>query len=240
VGEQPDDQAALVDHGLDLVGEAVFAGVFVELFLQRRELFLFDRRLRRVRLLDVQGFDRRVRFFFGRFGAPVGDDRAAAAEDVGAERLLQRLFQSLEFGDVDGRDREEHDEERQQQRDHVGVGEEPALGAAAALLAAVVAAPRLLAAPSVGGGTHQAAAFSGSAFGAAALGGAPAALSAAVLRSSGGTKASSLSATTRGLSPAWIASRPSIVSSRSEVSASAMWCSFEAAGRKIPLAEPTP
>jgi hypothetical protein len=41
VGEQPDDQAAGVDRGLDRAGEAVAAGVGVEALLQPAELVLF-------------------------------------------------------------------------------------------------------------------------------------------------------------------------------------------------------
>ena len=37
VGEHPDDEPAAVDHGLDVVGEAVFLGVGVELLLERGE-----------------------------------------------------------------------------------------------------------------------------------------------------------------------------------------------------------
>ncbi len=42
---------------------------------------------------------------------------------------LQRLLQGLELGDVDRGDREQHHEQRHQKRDHVGVGQQPALGA---------------------------------------------------------------------------------------------------------------
>ncbi len=70
--------------------------------------------------------------------APWLRDRFAAGQDVAGEGRLQRLLQRLVLGDVDRGDREQDHEQRHQQRDHVGVGQQPAL--VALLLGASVAA----------------------------------------------------------------------------------------------------
>src|SRR5205085_6803786 len=94
------------------------------------------------------------------------------------------LRQDGELLGVDLRARVEHDEEDQQQRDQVGVGDEPAL-----------VTLRLLGffAP------HAASGFSAAARASSAAG-SP--------RSRGGRKPSSFSRTMRGLSPAWMARIP--------------------------------
>ena len=142
VRQQPDHEAALVDRRRDVIREAVLAGVLLDLALHLEQGVLLLgsglRLRRRVRLRadqrvgeDIEaGVDRAARG--GRLDALDAGrvallDALAAVEHAADERLLQGVLEHLVLGDVHHRDREQHHEQRHQQRDHVGVGEEPAL-----------------------------------------------------------------------------------------------------------------
>src|SRR6185437_7257174 len=143
------------------------------------------------------------------------------------ERLLQRVLEHLVLGDVHRRDREQHHEERHEQRDHVGVGQEPALVAA---LVASVPVPAALAAAASVRRAHAASRSSAD--------GAPP--SAFLPRSAGATKASSFSDRTRGLSPAWIDRMASRIIMRWLTSTADISLSLLPMGRNIRLALDTP
>src|SRR5439155_21087498 len=144
-------------------------------------------------------------------GRPVRlQDRAIAAEDavlarehLPGERLLEGDLQLVELGDVRDRNRPHDDEEGHQERDHVRIGQEPALVVRVPALTHPGSPPAPVV---VAAGAHAASsssAGSGAAFG-AALAFAPFAASASSPRASGGMKVSSFSASIRGLSPDWI------------------------------------
>src|SRR3954452_7488417 len=242
VGEQPDHEAALGDHGLQLALDALLTRVLVDLPLEALEVLLLPgagrgERRRRGGLADERR-DRRDRRGGGRraHGLRVGArvaNRLAAGQDLAREGLLKRLREDLELRLVHRCDAEEHHEERHQQRDHVRVREEPAL---LVLVLGSGSPPPSSLCPARTHGWTQAAASSGStAARPSASAGEP-----SVVRSSGGMKDRSLSATTRGLSPAWIERMPSRVIVRSSVSSDDIAFSLLAVGRKTTFAEPTP
>src|SRR6185312_16194383 len=150
--------------------------------------------------------------------------RLAAVQHLADERLLQRALQLLELGDVHRRDRPEHHEQAHQERDHVGVREQPALVSAVVVAAAPLA-------------PAHAASFSGS--GSPAAGAAPPPED-CLPRFFGGTKLSSFSASTRGLSPAWIERIASSTIVRWLTSSADISFSLLAIGRKMMFALPTP
>ena len=154
VGQHSDDQASLFDGGLHGGAEAVRLRVCIQLVLDLGELaalvlgraFLVGGgRLGRagawagaggavLECAGALGLDRLqgLKFEGGRYVAGVGGrallgDRLAARQDVAGEGRLQGLLQGLVLGDVDRGDREQDHEQGHQQRDHVGVGEQPAL-----------------------------------------------------------------------------------------------------------------
>src|SRR5439155_13750600 len=128
-------------------------------------------------------------------GALAMEHRLAAVEHLADEGLLQRSLQLLELRDVHGGDRPQHHEQAHQERDHVGVRQQPAL-----VGAVVLSAPS---SASAARGAH-AASCSGSDSSPPGAGATAGAGPTPLPRFAGVTKVSSFSASTRGLSPAWI------------------------------------
>src|SRR6266568_1034783 len=167
----------------------------------------------------------------GQVGADVGqhrDDRGVAAlavhdralrlerDGLGAEPAGQPVRQLGELLLVHLAHREQHDEQHHEQRQHVRVGDQPAL----VVLVLLVMPTAALLPPRHPLVTHAALAF----------------LSA----SPGGSRLLSFWATRRGLAPAWIAITPSTASSICSHSSSPIRLSRLPSGRKTTLASMTP
>ena len=134
VGQHADHQAARAQRRVDLVADAVLLGVGIDLALERLEVLVLlagpsaPRTATSGRRTLSAGIGGAAAARSGVFSAPPASVRPLPPGRTRPEKASSSdALQRLELGRVHRRDREQHHEQRHQQRDHVGVGEQPAL-----------------------------------------------------------------------------------------------------------------
>src|SRR5262249_20277946 len=149
-------------------------------------------------------------------GIEDGRRTGVAGQHADVERAVQRPLERGDLARIRVADRVEHDEQREQEGEHVGVAHDPAL---------VVLGFRRVR----GFAAHAASGWE-----------APPSVPSALPRADGARKPSSFSRTIRGLSPDWIEVSPSMTSSRFCCSCFALLWTFFASGSQNTFAVNTP